>query len=84
MAPETGDRMTMGASVQWSSKKTDQPSTFPECPWALQFNEENYQRVTRGDWNWETGMNRDQITDFEMIREEPAFIDLIEPTPTGA
>ena len=23
-------------------------------------------------------------TDFEQIREEPSFIDIIEPTPTGA
>ena len=30
LAPETADKMTMGASVQWYSKKTDTPSAFPE------------------------------------------------------
>ena len=69
LAPEKGDRMTMGASVQWYSVETDAPSTFPECPWALQFTEETYQKGTRGDWNWETGMNRDQVNEFELIRD---------------
>ncbi len=69
LAPEEPDRMTMGASVQWYTEKTEEFSTFPDCPWALQFNEESCQRLTRGDWNWETGLNRDQITEFESIRD---------------
>ena len=69
LAPEKPDRMTMGTSVQWYSLKTDAPCPFPECPWAVQFNEQNYQRVTMGDWNWETGMNRDQVTEIERIRD---------------
>jgi len=69
LAPETGDKMTMGASVQWYTAETDEPSPFPECPWAVQFNEENYQPVTMGDWDWETGMHLDQIEDFEKIRD---------------
>jgi hypothetical protein len=69
LAPEKSDRLTMGTSVQWYAEKTDTPKPFPECPWALQFNDQTYQRATRGDWNWETGMNRDQITQFELIRD---------------
>jgi len=69
LAPEKADRMTMGASVQWYSLKTGQPAAFPECPWAVQFDDTNYQRVTMGDWNWETGMNRHQIEEFEFIRD---------------
>jgi len=69
LAPEKADRMTMGASVQWYSVQTDEPAAFPDCPWALQFNEESCQRLTRGDWDWETGLNRDQITEFESIRD---------------
>lgn len=69
LAPEQPDRMTMGCSIMWYSRKTDSPSPFPECPWALRFNDETAQHVTRGDWNWETGMNRDQITDIEAIRD---------------
>jgi hypothetical protein len=61
--------MTMGASVQWYSIETLEPSPFPECPWALQFTEESCQHATRGDWNWETGLNRHQITEFERVRD---------------
>jgi hypothetical protein len=69
LAPDNADRMTMGASVQWYTEKTEEFSSFPDCPWALQFNEESCQRLTRGDWNWEAGLNRDQITEFESIRD---------------
>ncbi len=69
LAPEQADAMTMGTSVQWYTAEADQPVSFPECPWALQFDEQSYQRATRGDWNWETGMNRDQIAEFELIRD---------------
>ncbi|MFB0553495.1 MAG: FAD-dependent oxidoreductase, partial [Phycisphaerae bacterium] len=69
MAPEKPDKMTMGASVMWYSAQTEQPTRFPDCPWALQFTEESCQHATRGDWNWETGLNRDQITEFEYIRD---------------
>ena len=69
LAPKEPDRMTMGASVQWYSVETPAPSPFPECPWALGFTEQSCERATRGDWNWETGLNRDQIADFESIRD---------------
>ena len=69
LAPDKADKMTMGASVQWYSLQGEQPAPFPECPWAVQFSDQNYQRVTMGDWNWETGMNLDQIEDFEYIRD---------------
>lgn len=32
LAPEKGDRMTLGASVQWYSIDTNTPATFPDCP----------------------------------------------------
>ena len=69
MAPETADKMTMGASAQWYSIETDEASSFPECPWALPFTEQSCERATRGDWDWETGLHKDQITDFESIRD---------------
>ncbi|NQT13054.1 MAG: FAD-dependent oxidoreductase, partial [Planctomycetes bacterium] len=68
-APEKADQLVMGTSVQWYSVEEDAPQPFPECPWAVQFNAENYQRVTRGDWDWETGMNKDQIAQFEDVRD---------------
>ncbi len=69
MAPQEPDKMTMGASVQWYTVETPAPSPFPECPWALAFTDQSCERMTRGDWNWETGLNKDQITDFESIRD---------------
>jgi hypothetical protein len=69
LAPKEPDKMTMGASVQWYSIETPEPSPFPECPWAIEFTEQSCERVTRGDWNWETGLNKDQIADFESIRD---------------
>ncbi len=69
LAPEKPDKMTMGASVQWYSSATGTPENFPDCQWALQFTEKSCHYLTRGDWNWETGMNRNQITEFELIRD---------------
>ncbi|MCP4609441.1 MAG: FAD-dependent oxidoreductase [Planctomycetes bacterium] len=69
MAPDKPDKMTMGASVMWYSAQSNQPESFPDCPWALQFNEQSCQQATRGEWNWEAGLHRDQITEFEYIRD---------------
>ena len=68
-APEKGDRMTMGASVQWYAKKGAEATSFPSEPWMIKFNESNCEYNMRGDWDWETGMNRDQLTDFETVRD---------------
>jgi hypothetical protein len=69
LAPQEADQMTMGASVQWYTVETLRPTSFPECPWALGFTDASCERATRGDWNWETGLNKDQIADFESIRD---------------
>jgi hypothetical protein len=69
LAPRKGDKMTMGMSVQWYSGVAKEPTTFGDCPWAAQFTQESCQPVFRGDWDWETGMNRDQITEAEFIRD---------------
>ena len=69
LAPETADKMTMGASVQWYSKKTDTPSSFPEFSYGVVFNEDNCEKVRMGEWQWETGMNFDQVYDAERIRD---------------
>ena len=68
-APEKADKMTMGSSVQWYSVKSEKESGFPEFSYGVEFNEENAQKVTMGEWTWETGMNLDQIYDFERIRD---------------
>ena len=68
-APEVGDKLTMGSSVQWYSEERSQPSEFPLFEYGLNFNSESCQRVTMGEWTWETGMNRDQCKEFEYIRD---------------
>lgn len=68
-APEVGDKMTMGSSVQWYSVEQSQPSEFPLFEYGLNFNAESCQRVMMGEWTWETGMNRDQCEEFEYIRD---------------
>jgi hypothetical protein len=68
-APDVADKMTMGSSVQWYSVEDDQPVSFPVFRYGVDFNENNSEKVTMGEWTWETGMNFDQIYDFERIRD---------------
>lgn len=68
-APEIADKMTMGASVQWYSTEENQPFGFPIFQYGVEFNDENAEQVTMGEWTWETGMNYDQINEFERIRD---------------
>jgi len=70
LAPEQADAMTMGASVMWYAAQADAPTPFPQCPWALAFDEKTVQRDKRGDWNWETGMDLNQVDDFERVRDQ--------------
>ena len=69
LAPEQADSMVMGASVQWYSVKKDGRTTFPEFSYGVTFNEDNCEKVTMGEWTWETGMNLNQVTDAERIRD---------------
>ena len=69
MAPEKSDNMVLGASVMWYSVETEETSSFPDCEWAVQFNEQTCQHATMGEWNWEVGMNQNQIGQFEQIRD---------------
>jgi hypothetical protein len=68
-APEKPDYLVMGTSVQWYAEELPEVSVFPDCPWAVQFNEKNAHKVIRGDWDWETGLNRNQIDEIEYIRD---------------
>ncbi|MDR2472492.1 MAG: FAD-dependent oxidoreductase [Tannerella sp.] len=68
-APEQADKMTMGASVQWYSEDKGKPVGFPKFAYGVEFNDKNCEKVNMGEWTWETGMNYDQINDFERIRD---------------
>ena len=69
IAPEKADKMTMGASVQWYSVDNGRSSSFPDFSYGVEFNDKNCEKVLMGEWTWETGMNLDQIKDFERIRD---------------
>lgn len=68
-APEKADKMTMGSSVQWYAVEDPQAGSFPVFSHGVEFNDRNAEQVTMGEWTWETGMNLDQISDFERIRD---------------
>jgi hypothetical protein len=68
-APEVADNLTMGASVQWFSEKKEQPVSFPDIKWGLDWDEAKAEEITKGDWEWETGMGLDMTLDFEQIRD---------------
>ncbi|MDD4921292.1 MAG: FAD-dependent oxidoreductase [Bacteroidales bacterium] len=68
-APETADKMTMGASVQWYSEEKTNDNAFPIFQYGVAFNDNNAQKIKMGEWHWETGMNFDQIKDYERIRD---------------
>lgn len=69
LAPEVADSLTMGVSIQWYSREDTKPTRFPEFNYGIDFNDSNCERVTMGEWKWETGMNRNQITEAETIRD---------------
>ncbi|MCA9134336.1 MAG: FAD-dependent oxidoreductase, partial [Planctomycetales bacterium] len=69
LAPAQADELVMGTSVQWNSQEQQAPSTFPVCPWAVQFDAQTAVATTKGDWDWETGADRDQVDDIEQIRD---------------
>ncbi|MGF1636422.1 MAG: FAD-dependent oxidoreductase [Cyclobacteriaceae bacterium] len=68
-APEVADNLTMGISVQWFSEKADAPSSFPDIKWGLLWSDDKAFAITRGDWDWETGMGKDMINETEFIRD---------------
>jgi hypothetical protein len=70
LAPEIEDNMTMGSSVMWFSVEDEgNDLSFPDTPWALQFNDQTCQKARKGDWDWETGLGRHQVDEFEYIRD---------------
>jgi hypothetical protein len=68
-APESPDYLVMGTSVQWYAEDVEELSPFPDCPWAVQFDEKTAHMEIRGDWDWETGLSRNQVDEIEFIRD---------------
>jgi len=68
-APEKADQLVMGTSVQWYADETVENTSFPACTWAVAFDEQTCRPNLRGDWDWETGMNKNQVEEIEYIRD---------------
>ncbi len=68
-APQKGDSLTMGASVQWFSETKPNEVSFPDIKWGLPWDDKKAEAITRGDWNWETGMGLDMTKDLEQVRD---------------
>ncbi len=71
LAPVEPDSITMGVSVQWYSDKAKngKPKKFPVFNYGITFDDSTCEPVKKGEWKWETGMNLNQITDAEKIRD---------------
>jgi hypothetical protein len=69
MAPEKVDRAVMGSTFEWYAEEADKDVPFPDCPWALEFNERTANGGTKGMWDWEVGMDRDQVAEAELVRD---------------
>ena len=74
IAPEKADKMTMGASVQWYSVDNGRSSSFPDFSYGVEFNDKTCEKVLKGEWTWETGMNLGQTKDFERIRDSGLLV----------
>lgn len=68
-APEKADSLTLGASIMWYSEDTGKRSSFPEFQYGMNFTSENCERVTMGEWTWETGMMEDKTKHLERVRD---------------
>jgi hypothetical protein len=59
----------MGSSVQWYSVESSTITNFPLFKYGIEFNDKTVEKIMKGDWNWETGMSFNQISDFEHVRD---------------
>jgi len=67
IAPEKADRMVLGTSLMWGTRKADHPVPFPELPWAKAVAKD--MEAVGGNWTWEYGHYLDTIRDAEQIRD---------------
>ena len=61
----------MGMSNMWAWTERQNPTEFPETPWALDLEMKDfpYPRDYHGQWFWESGFDKDAIGDAEGIRD---------------
>lgn len=68
---EMEDKDRMGMSNMWAWDELEEPARFPETPWALDLEMKDfpYPRDHHGQWFWESGFNKDAVSDAEGIRD---------------
>ena len=79
---EMTSKQHMGPTNVWNIKDTGQPTTFPRCPWALRLEDKPFPGrgehmgqfakpglSSLGGWFWESGFDRDSISEGERIRD---------------
>jgi len=61
----------MGMSNMWRWESGKEPVVFPDTPWALDLEMEDfpYPRKHHGQWFWESGFDKDPLADAEGIRD---------------
>jgi hypothetical protein len=61
----------MGMSNMWAWDEGESPVEFPQTPWALDLEMEDfpYPRDHHGQWFWEGGFDKDPIEEAELIRD---------------
>lgn len=61
----------LGMSNMWRWADTGAPATFPDVPWALPLELEDfpYPRRFHGEWFWESGFNKHPIEGLEDMRD---------------
>lgn len=69
LAPIKAEGQSYGSTLKWYAKNDTEVSSFPVCPWAIQFDENTVNDVMKSKWWWETGFYKDQIKDIEQIRD---------------
>lgn len=65
---ETGH---LGMSNMWRWEDTKTPQAFPETPWALNLEVEDfpYPRKGHAEWFWESGFDKHPLRDLELVRD---------------
>ena len=75
LAPGKADDYTMGVSIEWYCEDWNTPCSFPDSlDWGLHLDEETVEPVHRANWDWEVGMNEDQVADAEKIRDYGMYV----------
>jgi hypothetical protein len=61
----------MGNTNLWNVVDTGKSASFPRCPWAFDLSQKPLPTKLEllGEWQWESGFNRDPFADAERIRD---------------